>query len=127
MDALSETLVNEVFVLAWLILPLLVIQYRFTSVRHRMDEVKDAFLGRDAYSHRQRSYPGIIGSVAEWWNQVRFGKPRSEINTEKDTVPAWHYLKSLRPLEAERYKGSMVPRDRLLEPIDEQFQLLHGG
>ena len=76
MDVLSETLVNEVFVLAWLILPLLVIQYRFTSVRHRMDEVKNAFLGRDAYSHKQKRRALARGDCLAGWersaNMIRF-------------------------------------------------------
>jgi len=100
-DRVSWALLEVAFVLAWLLIPLIVIHYRLRSVPLRYEEVRDAFLWR-----------GATG--------------KEEIGVPDETIPAWCYLKTLRPLEARGLSMTKVKASLLLAPIREQYLQLHA-
>lgn len=101
MDPMSWAVLNVAFVVAWLLIPLIVLLYRWKSVPARFQEVKDAFLWR-----------GATG--------------KEVVNVADGRIPAWCYLKSLRPLEADRiHEKTRVSTSLILAPIQEQYDQLH--
>jgi hypothetical protein len=97
-------LVTGVFVIGWLLIPAIILHYRLTSVVHRYNEVLEAFLWRGVPKNQN----------------IR--DPLEDI----DRIPAWHYMKALRPLEATDMRKEPASYADLLGPIQEQYRILHG-
>ena len=106
-------LVTGVFLVGWLLIPAILLHYRFTSVVHRYKEVLDAFLWR-----------GVLEDKDIQDKDIR--RPLKDIHKDIDLIPAWHYMKALRPTEAAGMRKEDVSCAHLIGPIEEQYRNLHG-
>jgi hypothetical protein len=107
MDSPTWFLVTGVFVVGWLLIPAIILHYLRTSVDHRYNEVLDAFFWR---------------GVSKDKNIQNIPVPLKDI----DRIPAWHYMKARRPIEAADKRKEHVSYADLIGPIEEQFRILHG-
>ena len=104
MDHPTWLLVTGVFVVIWLLIPAIILHYRLTSVVHRYNEVLDAFFGWGVSEDEKNPVP----------------------SEDIERIPAWHYIKARRPIEAADMREEQISYADLIRPIHEQFRRLHG-